>query len=529
MKKDVSSSSPKLPQPELSTSNIISVLKRNIFTVLFILILLFTIALKIYKADQSGIIFDESRTFRSYAFSVEQALTSYDRPNNHVLNSIFIYYAHKFFGSYEHFVRIPSLIAGIMYSLALAYIILKIIKTKTIQLASLALISLVPFVFDYSFLARGYTFALAAITMQIALVLWLLDHKLNFRLWWLPALLIALLNFLAFGAMLSSVLILAAFNLTFILLYSPRIFRNEPNRIKSILLNLVTVCAASALPIFLLYRKIYDQIFSHQQFASFSDRWSGWSDFIHFLYGLIVKLVLGPNDTLGTLLLFALILFIAPSLLFHIYKFCKTFKMGFRHNFNQAGEKETFLLIVTGLTIFIMFVYSVIMKNSLGYPRNHLFVVPLVLLSFTLCLDRFLLGLKKEKLKNILQGAVVGIFICLTLHNFPSPSKAIGAQSISGPLLRHLQTIDPDKTWNIAFSQKAKNHSLAFLYYQQHGYKFNWSKFTDSDLFVCLEDERPSQAVCLDWKYFRSFGCAVVINRPLTQRPITLSAELVDN
>ena len=149
--------------------------------------------------------------------------------NNHVLNSVLMYYAHKYFSFYEHFIRIPSLSAGIMFSLSIAYVVYKTVRSRALQVAALALVSLVPFVFNYSFLARGYSFALAGIFAEIAFVLWLFDHKIKFRYWPIPVVVISLMNFLAFGAMLSSILLLAAFNITFILLYSPKAFSNGPS------------------------------------------------------------------------------------------------------------------------------------------------------------------------------------------------------------------------------------------------------------------------------------------------------------
>ena len=139
---------PKLPKDKSANFENRSSIKKYVPVFLFIVILAGIISFKIYKADRTGIIFDEARTFRSYAYSVNQALSSYSRPNNHILNSIFIYYAHKHFGNYEHFVRLPSLTAGICFSLALAYIIYMTIHAWALRMVSLAMISLVPVVFD---------------------------------------------------------------------------------------------------------------------------------------------------------------------------------------------------------------------------------------------------------------------------------------------------------------------------------------------------------------------------------------------
>ena len=501
--------------------------RRNVFAQLFFCVLLFTIAFRIYKADRTGIIFDEARTFRSYAGSVDQALGSYDRPNNHVLNSIFVHYTHQYFGSYEHFVRIPSLTAGIIFSLALAFVVHRLVKTKILALASLAMISLVPFVFDYSYLARGYAFALAAIMLQMALVLWWLEHPIPYRYVMLPGVIIALLNFLALGAMLSSILLLSAFNLTFVLLFSPLILREVPRPKIPALINFFVILPATALPVFLLYRRIYQQIFSHEQFADFSARWKGWADFVDFLDRLLVESVFGAQDNLGIMLRWLALFLIMGSLLYHIYTFSRAVKSSRARNFLRADKAAALLLVTTALALIIMFVYGVIMKQSLGYLRNHVFMIPLVLLCLAVMLDRFLCGIKKKSLHQVL-SLMITLTICGIIgHNFPSAGSA-GGQSVSGPLLRCLKQIDPDKNWKIAFSEKAWNHSLAFLYYRQFDYKFSWVKAGDCDLYVCLVDERPPQAICLEWETFRPFGCAAALARPLENNNLVLSAELLE-
>lgn len=199
-------------------------LSRKTFVWLFILILLSSIAYKIYKTDYTGISFDESYSFTDFGLRIEDALTKYPTPNNHVINSILIHFAYNAFKSYEHFVRIPSLTFGIMLSLSLAYITCKVIRTNALRIAVLAAVSFSAFVFDYSYLARGYAIALGAIFVGIACICRFLTTKIRYANRWLPILVLICMNFFAFGSMLSTVFILAAVNLVFILLYSSNVF-----------------------------------------------------------------------------------------------------------------------------------------------------------------------------------------------------------------------------------------------------------------------------------------------------------------
>jgi len=203
---------------------------RRIFYAIFLLVVVFSIGIRIYKADFAGITYDERANFALFGDSLDSALKVYTTTNNHVLNSVFMYCAHKYFRSYEHFIRIPAVLAGIFFVLALAYIVRKLIQSEVLRISSMGLISLVPFVVDYSIMARGYTYGLAGTFIQIALIIWLLDHKVRTVFWWMPVVIISLMNFVAFGAILSSILLLAAINLTFVFLYSNKIYRQKDSR-----------------------------------------------------------------------------------------------------------------------------------------------------------------------------------------------------------------------------------------------------------------------------------------------------------
>ncbi|MHC5062080.1 MAG: hypothetical protein ACYTFK_13525, partial [Planctomycetota bacterium] len=301
---------------------------RKLFVFLFLTLLLLCVGLRIYKSDRAGISYDESLTFQRYAGSVKAALTSFDpasasSTNNHVLNSIFIHYAQKYFGSYEHFIRIPSLAAGIIFSLATAYIIYKTVRSRTIRIASLGMVLLLPYVFDYSYLARGYSFALAGVFATIAFVIWLMEHKIRFRYWLIPAVLISMMNFLAFGSMLSAMLVLAGLNAVFILLYSPKIFSDSPGKVKTIVANLVSISVLTSVPLFFLYRAIYKNILGSWAMVKINRGWKGWPSFVSYLHNLLVRKVFGTPDTVGLIILWVAVGLLAAGILIGIYKFCK--------------------------------------------------------------------------------------------------------------------------------------------------------------------------------------------------------------
>jgi hypothetical protein len=507
----------------------------KVFVFLFFVVLLSTIGLRIYKADRAGISYDESLTFQRYCDSVRTALTSFDpadasSTNNHVLNSIFIHCSQKYFGFYEHFIRIPSLLAGIVFSLATAYIVYKTIGSRAMRIVSLTLILLLPFVFDYSYLARGYAFGLAGIYAEIAVVLWLFEHKIRFRYWPIPAVLISMMNFLALGSMMSSMIVLAGFNAIFILLYSPEIFRDVSNRVKPVVLNLVSISALTGVSVFLLYRHIYKDILGGRSVVKINKGWRGWPSFIEYLDNLLVRKVFGAGDTLGTIIFWAVVALLAVGIVFSIYKFGKAIKAGVWREYVKSDSLAGFVLIVTCAAIAILFVYSVILGRSPGLPRrvrSQVFLIPMVLMSGAIILDRLIYGIEKKSMRRVVHGLVIIVVLLVTVRNLPSPYR-MGGSTLSGPVLRKLKAIDPDKTWNIAFSEKMKLFYMGFGYYRQFDYKFDIVRQGKYDVLICRAEERPKGSVSLNWAPFDDSVSHVVINCPLPADRVVIEARLVE-
>lgn len=497
---------------------------RVAFFLAFGIVLLASIALKIYLADHAGISYDEAVNYKMFGQDIHTALHSYPLANNHVLNSIFIYYAQKYFGGYEHFIRIPSVSAGIIFSLALAYIVWQTIRSDVMRVVSLVVISFGPQVVAYSVLSRGYAFALAGIFVQIAFTLWLLKHNIRYRWWVVPIIVISLMNFLAFGAMLSSFLLLGVFNLTFVLLYSYKVFSNPPNRRNPIVINLIIIPIVSFIPIFFLYRGVYRQILECMKTLESRRAWTGWPDFVTYLQELLIKWGFGPDGTLGWTVFYIFLGLIIIGIAFEVYKFSRVVKAGEARRHLKRRESEIFVFIVTGLTILFMFVYSVIGKKNLGFPRNQVFLIPLVLLCGIIILDRLGRGLGKEKLGRIMR--LVIIFVLILATRIPSPYRITG-MTISGPVLRKLKAIDPDKRWKIACSERMKLHKECLLYYKQFDYKFNIVRRGQHNVMIYHREERPSGTVCLEWDYFNRSKCAVVVNCPLPADRVNLEAQLI--
>lgn len=497
-----------------------------IFAALFVLIILVSIGLRIYKATYAGMTYDETRTFYHYGNDLNKALHSYTSTNNHILNSVMIYYAYRSFGDLEHFIRLPSLIAGIWFVLVTSYIVLKAVKNDVLRLIALAWAISVPMVFDYSYLARGNAMALAAIYSQIAFTIYLLDHKVRFRFFWAPALFIAAMNFIAFGAMLASAITLGAFNLCYCLIYCHHTISPRPQASESIsrarlagrwllnsFFNSITILIASACMLYALYRGVLDS--ATGSITSASKITAQGNDFADYIYRLLGKLVFRPEDLIGKITFAAVLALVAVCLAFFLWKLCEAARSRRVISYINKPDAGNLVMLVAVLAIALLFVYNVVLGRWLASERYHVYIMPAFILSMVIVIDRFLNSFKETSILKSARRCTAVLLITVVLHNLPSHINILNSSmSISRPLLVRLKKIDPDKVWKIAFSKKMKFHYMGFTYYAQFDYRFSLRFQGPPDVVVFGKDERPPNADFVDSTFFDKANCAVAFNRP---------------
>ena len=124
-----------------------------------LLLLALVFAANAYRAATQGITIDEAYTYTHFVSPpLWKVMTTYDG-NHHVLNSLLAKLTCALFGVSEFTLRMPSLAGGLLYLLAARAIVLSVFGTEW-AIAAFGLLSLNPFVLDYSIAARGYGLAL---------------------------------------------------------------------------------------------------------------------------------------------------------------------------------------------------------------------------------------------------------------------------------------------------------------------------------------------------------------------------------
>lgn len=501
---------------------------RRLWMMIFILILLSSIGLKIYKADYSGLIYDEVLTFQDYGHSLSDAVGKFNSTNNHVLNSVFVCFGYTLFDSYIHFVRIFSLTAGVLFSLALAYVVYKTIQSRVLRAATLAWISFIPFVFDYSYYARGYAYMLMAVMGQFALLVFLMDHKIRFRSFWMCSLAMGLLNFISLGALISSVLPILAMNVIFVFFYSRRIFRDAPGRWRPIVLTGTATALVTGISLCLLFRHIYDQILNNPVFQEISGEWFGWHSFVNIFRRVFLVQVFQPNTPWAKILYWTIIALPALAILFHLYSLARVIRTRIWRVWLKHHPAGNLVLLVTVLTVGLLYFYGVILNQSLGLDRNNVVLIPLILLSGAILLDRALCQIPHAFLRYGLCCIAASAMTAALIHKPVSPhfSYSRGA-SLSRPVLRKLHQYDPSRAWVIAFHPRFKSWALPFSYYGYHTKFYPYYRLLlrrpaptpYSNVEIWPLNQVPAEAVCLERDFFAGANCAVILKPKTPPKP----------
>ena len=142
--------------------------KRSLHTLALVLIFLSGLGLRIYFLFQP-LTLDEAGTYVQFAsHPLSLGLSYYPVPGNHLLNTFFIHFSTRLFGSAEWAIWLPALIFG-MLILPLTYVVVRRLLGKYPALFAFAFVAFAPAMVNYSVEARGYSL----LTVIFLLLVWL--------------------------------------------------------------------------------------------------------------------------------------------------------------------------------------------------------------------------------------------------------------------------------------------------------------------------------------------------------------------
>ncbi|MHC4555556.1 MAG: hypothetical protein ACYSUS_09810, partial [Planctomycetota bacterium] len=225
--------------------------------IVFGIITLVLIGLRVYKAHSTGIIHDEHWTVRDFCKNIQSPMTIYTSTNNHILNSLSIVLMRPVFGQYEHYIRIHTILWSAVFCVAIAWTLRNVLHSLVLQICCLLVILLNWYIFDLSYLARGYAITLGIMYISIAAYVHCLSKGNRPQLdGWLMTILFVVMNFIAMGAMLSALSIVASLNA----LYVAMLLVHAKGQGRAVIIRrifqIVTLIAGSGLSLYLLYFRV---------------------------------------------------------------------------------------------------------------------------------------------------------------------------------------------------------------------------------------------------------------------------------
>ena len=121
----------------------------------------------IYKASTTSYTHDESYTYTHYVHQGFMDIVSYKTPytNNHILNTVLMKYCELLFGSSELSLRLPNILAFILYSIFIILLLYKYIRKLMFPFYLLMVLN--PHLLDFFALARGYGLSFAFLLMSL--------------------------------------------------------------------------------------------------------------------------------------------------------------------------------------------------------------------------------------------------------------------------------------------------------------------------------------------------------------------------
>jgi hypothetical protein len=121
----------------------------------------------IYKASHTSFTHDEAFTYTRYVHQSFFDILSFNHPylNNHILNTLLMKYSEMFFGKHELSLRLPAILAFVLYSV---FIVLWSLRNfPTLLLPIYLLFTLNPYLLDFFCLARGYGLSIGFLMASI--------------------------------------------------------------------------------------------------------------------------------------------------------------------------------------------------------------------------------------------------------------------------------------------------------------------------------------------------------------------------
>jgi len=366
---------------------------------------LFLLTFTAVKASMISFTHDESYTYLNYVHSSFIDIISYKRAftNNHILNSILMKYSEELFGSSEFTLRLPNILALILflfYSFRLFYK-----NAKPLALPFFIIISFNCYLLDFFGLARGYGLSFAFMIMSVFHLISYFNSlsQKDLILFNAAALLASLSNFTLLNYYMAA---LITFNIVSLL--TIKLNRETPGKFNFFRLNKINFISV-LFSIAILWEPLRRTV--KKNMLDFG----GKNGFIEDTVGSLLK-GLGPETGFQESL-FIILNVLCPWLIMLIFIIIL---LKLRRTPKNFLEKFYPLIIVNFILLMIVsasIAQHIILKNDFYTGRFALFLYPLFILNVTFFIH-FLYNSGNKISASVFTAVITGALIVNFLMSF---------------------------------------------------------------------------------------------------------------
>lgn len=370
----------------------------------YFVIVFFFVLIRVVKAILVPISYDEAFSFLVYSVkSISGIFSDYTYPNNHILNTLLMKLSTRLFSDAEFFVRLPSVLGGIIFCVFIYRIANICINRSYLKILYLLLALSNPYLIDINAMGRGYSIGMALGFIAIYYLYQYFDNRYDNSSKTKKIgilLLISICFTLSMGSVPTFVNLFIAVCIAFFIVF---LIDKTNNKIKFNATKVAAGFLMVVIPAFILTRLFYIKIhvvpanipygLSVKDFANYM-----LSEFFFNAYTTDVAFT--PNMRICNIAKYLLLIL---------------FIIGLFRNICTKQKKRLVLYIILAMVIFLTYFESFLLKTRCPFPRNVSYLIPLIYLLF-IDFSELIIDLIGKNRKFIVFLASIPLLLLLTVN-----------------------------------------------------------------------------------------------------------------
>jgi len=346
--------------------------------VVFLILSLGLAAYTFIRAAGSSITHDEVGNYLGYSIYPVRDIILFTnlQLGNHVLNSLLVKLTTSLFGISEFTLRLPNLIAHLLYLYFSWKIIRLLTKDKYVAIAGFIMINVNPYLLDFFSISRGYGLEISMLVIGIYLMMKFWQQGKPLYIWGSMIMnALGVLSNFNFIPMYFSIILLINFLMIIDLIRLKKPFKSSILALLKV--NMPVLIVSAGLAALIVGPIIRLEVIG--EFSARANKDGFWDNLFrsvirHSLYGQFLGDTMQVSLTIVFQVLSAMFVML---LVWHIYKD--------RWNATRSGLFQVFSLLM--IVCLWFFLQHVLMGSRYPQQRTALFILPLFLFTLIACFD----------------------------------------------------------------------------------------------------------------------------------------------